>query len=142
MIDFVFLNGKSSNKSGIYKIWFGDHYYIGAALNFNERMKAHQDTLISAFYTGRRIGNNSTTKIVNHLLCNQHIKIAFVQILELCDTELSLVDAEHKWLYPCKNDSKCLNFSFKVHRNIGNVIFRPNGNFTVKSFCTKKIVRA
>ena len=133
MIDFVFLDETHCGKTGAYRIWFGSKYYIGATVDTQDRVRGHYRTLVMAFLYGDRLGKNSISKIVNHLLCNPGIKTAFVELLEECKTELQLVDAEHRWLHPCKDDENCLNYQFKVHRTIGNVIYRPNGNNTVKT---------
>ncbi len=133
MIDFVFLDETHCERTGIYRIWFGGKYYIGATVDTLDRVRFHYTHLVRAFLCGERLGKNSTSKIVNHLLCNPRIKTAFVELLQGCETELDLVDAEHIWLSPCKGDDNCLNYQFFVHRNIGNTIYRPNGDFTVKN---------
>lgn len=141
MIDFIFLDESHCDKMGIYRIWFGGKYYIGATTNTTDRVIHHFKHLHNSLTHGSGIGNNSTTKIINHLLCNQHIRTAFVELIEECKREFDLVQAEHKWLIPCKDDNNCLNYQFNVHRTIGNTIFRPDGSFTIKSFCTKNKVR-
>ncbi len=116
MIDFVFLDETHCERTGIYKIWFGNKYYIGSTIDTLDRMKYHYFSLVFAFTQGEKIGNNSTTKMVNHLLCNPHIKNAFVELIQCCNTEYDLVAAEKKWLTPCEHDANCLNYQFKVSR--------------------------
>lgn len=138
MIQFTFMNEQDYAAMGIYRIWFGQKYYIGATTNTKERMWYHSTHLYKAFNYGEKLGKNSTSKIVNHLLCNPYIKTAFVELLQECIREIDLVEAEYKWLSPCENDSNCLNYQFRVNRKIVDTIFRPAA---AKSFCTKNVVR-
>lgn len=119
------------DKVCIYRIWFGNKFYIGATLNSYERILSHLSTIAAAF-EGKRLGKNSITNIVNHLIANPIIETAFFELLEECENEIDLVDAEHEWLYPCKDNPNCLNQNFNVHRTINGIIVRPNGNFAIK----------
>jgi len=131
MITIVALDESQLDKTCIYRIWFGNKFYIGATVNSYNRMISHISSIKNGF-DGKRIGKNSITNIVNHLKSNPYIETAFFEVLEECSNELDLVDAEHDWLCNFEGDENCLNQTFKVHRSINNIIVRPNGDFTIK----------
>jgi hypothetical protein len=135
-IQIVALNEQDLDKTGIYRIWFGTKFYIGATMNTTNRIAQHEKSIINGF-NGHRIGRNSITNIVFYLSRNKFIETAFFELLEECSCELDLVDCEHDWLCNFKQDDNCLNQNFNVHRTIGNIIVRPNGDFTIKTnVCT------
>jgi hypothetical protein len=131
MINIVPLNESHLDKIGIYRIWFGSKFYIGATMDSYKRILYHLQA-ISAGFNGHRVGKNSITNIVNYLKDNPFIETGFFELLEECENEIDLVDAEHEWLYPHKDNPDCLNQLFNVHRTINGVIVRPNGNFAIK----------
>lgn len=131
MISIIPLDELHLDKCCVYRIWFGSKFYIGATLNSYNRIKGHTQSILGAF-NGRRLGKNSITNIYNHLVSNPHIHTGFFELLEECETELDLIDAEHDWLCNFKGDSNCLNQNFNVHRTINGIIVRPNGDFTIK----------
>ena len=131
MISIIPLNELHLDKICIYRIWFGNKYYIGATMDSSKRIMYHIKA-IEAGFKGQRIGMNSITRMVNHLKENPIIETAFFELLEECENEIDLVDGEHEWLYPCKGDPNCLNVNFNVHRTINGIIVRPNGSFAIK----------
>jgi hypothetical protein len=131
MISILPLNEHHLDKCCIYRIWLGNKFYIGATINSYNRILGHNKAIAGA-YEGKKIGKNSITNMYNHLVANPHIDTGFFEILEECDNELDLVDAEHDWLCNFEGNPDCLNQSFKIHRTINNIIVRPNGDFTIK----------
>lgn len=127
----ISLDENHLDQMGIYRIWFGWKFFVGATKNSFNRIIFHLQAIKRGF-EGERIGKNSITNIVNHLLSNPFIEIAFFELLEVCEKEIDLVDAEHDWLCNFKNDKNCLNHSFSVNRTINGIIVRPNGDFTIK----------
>lgn len=109
----------------VYKVWFGDSFYIGSTTNLKQRMKFLSRTIYNCF-AGKRVGNNSQTEIMKHLIANPEIKQGIVEILEFVDTEIDLVNAEWKWLNKHYNDFNCLNYTDKTSRKINGVIIRPH----------------
>ena len=132
MINIIPIDENYLDKCCIYRIWFGNKFYIGATLNSYERILGHTRAIYGAL-AGKRLGKNSVTNIVTHLKANQFIETAFFEVLEECNSELDLVDAEHDWLCNFKGHPDCLNQNFNVHRTINGIIVRPNGDFTIKS---------
>jgi hypothetical protein len=131
MINIIPLNELHLDKCCIYRIWFGSKFYIGATMDSYKRILYHLQA-IEAGFNGHRLGKNSITNIVNHLKENPIIQTGFFEVLEFCEDEISLVDGEHEWLYPCKDNPYCLNVNFNVHRTINGIIVRPNGSFAIK----------
>lgn len=131
MISIIPLNENHLDKICIYRIWFGNKFYIGATMDSYKRILGHITT-INAGLEGKRTGKNSITNIVNHLLDNPFIETGYFELLQECETEMELVDIEHEWLYPCKDNPNCLNQNFNVHRTINGIIVRPNGSFAIK----------
>jgi len=131
MVNIIALNEYHLDRTCIYRIWFGSKFYIGATMDSYKRIEYHIKA-IGAGFKGQRLGRNSITNMVNHLKDNPNIETCFFEALEYCEDELSLVDAEHEWLYPCKGNPDCLNVNFNVHRTINGIIVRPNGSFAIK----------
>jgi hypothetical protein len=131
MFNIVALNESHYDMMGIYRIWFGCKFYIGATTNTTNRIIAHE-AAIKRCLSGIGIGRNSQTNIANHLLANQSIETAFLELLEPCSKEIDLVDAEHDWLCNFKDNSDCLNVNFQVSRVIAGIIVRPNGEIRIK----------
>ena len=131
MVNIIALNERELDKICIYRIWFGNKFYIGATLDSYKRLIQHIASIDGCF-NGKRVGKNSITNIVNHLKDNPFIETAFFELLEECETEIDIVDAEHEWLYVEKGNPNCLNQNFNVHRTINGIIVRPNGSFAIK----------
>lgn len=131
MVNIIAINEYHLDKIGIYRIWFGSKFYIGSTIDSYKRMVGHTNAILGAF-NGIGIGKNSITNIFNHLVANSHINTGFFELLEECNTELDLVDAEHDWLCNFEGNANCLNHNFSVHRTISGIIVRPNGSFTIK----------
>jgi hypothetical protein len=130
-LEIIALNENDYDQMGVYRIWFGWKFYIGSTTNSYDRIKGHINS-IRAGLEGRRKGFNYVNNVVSHLNENQFIKTAFFEILEVCDKEIDLVDAEHDWLSCFKDCNECLNVNFNVHRTIDGFIVRPNGEIRRK----------
>jgi hypothetical protein len=80
-IEIIPLNEDDLDKIGIYRIWFGHKYYIGATMNTTCRIENHVKAINKGFH-GERIGKNSITNIVRYLAGHFYIKTAFFELLE------------------------------------------------------------
>lgn len=108
----------------VYKIWFGDKYYIGSAVDLYARIAMHFKSITGCF-AGNNVGANSQTKIMQYLVKTPSITEGVVEILSFVKTEYELVDEEKKWLDAAYYDANCLNYSNKTSRKINGVIVRP-----------------
>lgn len=110
-------------KMCVYKIWFGDKFYIGSSVDLNKRMQDHYRMILSCF-RGERNGRNSQTNMMNHLKANPHIQEGIVEILEFCKSEYELVFAERKHLQPVYKTPNCLNQASHTTRRINGVLIK------------------
>ena len=108
----------------VYKVWFGDAFYIGSTINLEARMKQLTCVVLGCF-SGKRLGNNSQTEIMMHLIEHPEINEGVAEVLEFADSEYDLVDAEKKWLDRHFFELNCLNCSDKTSRKINGVMVRP-----------------
>lgn len=108
----------------MYKIWFGNKYYIGSAVDINSRMALHFKSITNCF-EGINVGSNSQTRIMRHLMKNPSITEGIVEVLTFVKSEYDLVNEEKKWLNPAFYDPNCLNYSINTSRKINGVIVRP-----------------
>jgi hypothetical protein len=117
---------KLARKRGcVYRIWFGDAFYIGSSMDLETRLKMHVYKIYKCFL-GKGIGNNSQTQIMNYLANNPGITDGLVEILSFADSEQELVQAESLWMERLFDRSACLNYSNKTSRVINGTIIRPN----------------
>ena len=107
----------------VYRIWFGEKYYIGSTVDLIMRMKWHYQSINSCF-AGNRVGQNSQTNIMNHLIDNPEITEGLVEILCFGKTERELVTLEKEWLLPVYGHPDCLNERSHTTRRIDGVLVR------------------
>jgi hypothetical protein len=124
MIHITAIDETHLNEMGIYRIWFGYKYYIGATVNTFKRMICHNSTIKRCF-DGHRVGKNSQTNVVKFLSKNQWITIAFLELIETVDYEEELVDAEQRWFDISHTDPNCLNEKFTSYRKVNGIEIRP-----------------
>lgn len=124
MIYITAINEDDLNKMGVYRLWFGNKYYIGATKNTFNRMIGHI-TSINRCFDGYRVGKNSITNIVIFLSKNQWIQTGFIELLEPVHLEEQLVDAEQGWFNKCYSDCNCLNERFTSYRKVNGIEIRP-----------------
>ena len=118
----------------VYRVWFGDSFYIGSTVNLNVRINLLCRVVLGCF-EGKRIGRNSPTEIMNHLIRNPDINQAIVEVIEFVSSEYELVEAERSWIDKYFLDINCLNYSNKTSRKINGVMIRPAS----QSVCRKNI---
>jgi len=116
---------EANGRFCIYRIWFGDSFYLGSSTNLKNRID-HHISKIHGCFAGKRIGNNSHTAIMRHLAINPEIIYGFIKILEFIDTEYELVQAEKTWMNKLFYKDNCLNYSNNTSRKVDGVIVRPN----------------
>jgi hypothetical protein len=131
MIDIVVLDELHYKRMGIYRIWFGWKFYIGATADTAMRIKGHYKA-IKDQWDEPLTGRNSVVNIVRHLHAHPFIQTAFFELLEVCEREIDLVDAEYDWLCNFQGDPDCLNENFHVCRRFGCIMVFPNGTHKIK----------
>lgn len=97
---------------GVYKIWFGDKFYIGRTRYLWKRIRSHERDL-----NNRKKGRWWTITgpqdfyqfVIAHLKKNPQIQVAYMEVLERCDTDEALVAAEQKYFDMHEWDTNCLN---------------------------------
>lgn len=117
-IPFIFKN-KPLLKSCIYRIWFGDCYYIGSTKNIYNRVNGHQSELDKQL-TKKNISSGTYRKIVCHILNTIGISCAVVEIIRPCPEE-DLHKTERECHLKVLDDPQCLNV-FNHHRTTLKII--------------------
>lgn len=112
-----------SPKMCVYRIWFGEKYYIGSTIDLIARMKWHYRTINDCF-AGKRVGKNSQTNIMNHLMDNPEITEGLVEIICFCKNERELVTLEKAALLPIYKHPNCLNERSHTTRRIDGILVR------------------
>lgn len=110
-------------KMCVYRIWFGDKFYIGSTTNLDSRLSLHTKTILGCF-NGERVGRNSQTNIMFHLMAHPSITEGVAEILSFVKEEIELVGEEKRWLSKYFNDPMCLNHSPHTTRKINGVLVR------------------
>lgn len=104
---------------GIYKLWFGEKYYIGRSRCLYTRMYSHRSDLFKRvnglmkpddIYYDPEL--DAFKHIVAHLKTIPELEEIKVQILCYCSTDDELVAMEQKWLTKAKKEGNCLNYGF------------------------------
>lgn len=112
--EWVRKSGKTS-AGGVYKLWFGDKFYIGRSRCLVQRMSSHLNDL-NARLSGKRIPSDPTLdyyqKVIKHLKKNKDIVVVRIEIVRFCKTDDELVANEQKQFDKHINDEMCLNFGF------------------------------
>lgn len=104
--------GQDIKRSGVYKLWFGDKFYIGRSRHLNDRLRSHERDL-----NRRKNGRwwNITGPqdfyqfVIMHLKKNPQINVAYMEVLEYCKTDEELIAAEQKYFDMHEWDVNCLN---------------------------------
>lgn len=101
--------------SCIYRISFGNKYYIGKTKLLNMRLWSHIKN-INAAINEYPIFTTKTTKsyekTVRFLLENPKINVGYIEVLHQCENEYELWYMENKYLRDSRGDANCLNTSF------------------------------
>ena len=112
-------------KSGVYRIWFGDKFYIGSTCNSYFRMKSHSTAISKAMAKQFYMPDTSVKNIVVYLKANPCITEGIFEMIQICEGIQNLVDAEYIWLMTYKGRIDCLNMSFHSTRSHKGVKFYP-----------------
>lgn len=126
MIKVEFLNDADKDKMGVYRLWIGFRYYIGATKHLGNRADMHLHKIRSSADPNWKRGKNSPTLIREHLDNNPHIEVLYMDLLEVVDTEETLVTAEQDWFNISSLDPNCINFRMIAYRKVGDKKIRPN----------------
>ena len=107
----------------VYRVWFGEKFYIGSTVNIERRIKFLLYA-INGCFKGKRVGKNSQTNIMNHLIDNPSITEGIIDILEFTNSEHDLVFLEGKWIKEYFKNGICLNERIQTTRKIDGVLVR------------------
>lgn len=134
MVHITALNEFDLDKMCIYRIWFGNKYYIGSTANSFNRLCLHQRTFWRWFTFNERVGKNSVTNICNHVINSPYISTGYFELLLEIFKEEYLPVEEYKLLQQSFGDSNCLNYQFTTYRKVKGVEIR--GKDSVSPSCT------
>jgi uncharacterized pyridoxamine 5'-phosphate oxidase family protein len=67
----------------VYRLWFGDKFYIGQTKDVFNRIKQHRIKINAALSGGNKKG--SYVRIVDYLEAHPDIKTAYLEVVEVCD---------------------------------------------------------
>lgn len=138
---------KNPDVEGVYRIWFGDKFYIGRSRKIAYRKRCHEQDLIRRFQADNPIKGQFDyyQLIIAHLLKNPQISEAKMEILEVCEGDDALVAAEQKWFNKYEWDTNCLNLGLVAapyQRERGTGLLKPKrSNIEVKKPKTKKEIK-
>lgn len=112
-IKIVLANWRHHGKAGVYKINFGDMFYIGKAINVSRRLKTHQNE-INMVLAGRNGSSNHRVHnaIARYLHAHPEITVATAVLLEeyvAGPNKQSLEDREVRWIESFTPSPLCLN---------------------------------
>lgn len=108
-IDIKLKNELDANKMGIYKIWFGDKYYVGSSKNISRRLVSHINTL-NRLILNVNVGSASNYNILNHLFLNLDITCGYMELIHEVLNEEDLSKTELMYIQDCNNDEFSLNY--------------------------------
>ena len=114
-IDVQIRNLLDKNKMCIYRIWFGNKYYIGSTKNMARRRWNHVVNLNKLIYN-LQTGEASNYNILKHLFMNLDITCGEMELLKEVETEAELSPMEEMYLKEAVDDENCLNYSQKAIR--------------------------
>lgn len=95
---------------GVYKIWFGNKYYIGSTKSLYRRKSSHINNL-NKLINNLQVGESSNHKILKHLFMNLDITTGEMELLQEVNTEEELSPVEKMYLDEAMKDENCLNHS-------------------------------
>ena len=127
------------NVACVYKIRFKDRYYIGRARNLQKRMGQHEADIIrqERFWSTHPDESSYYKKLLDFIVEN-NVTVGFYSVLQVCQTELDLVQGEQKWFDQCRDDPKCLNVGFVakawVDRKKGEKPIEPTENDEIENW--------
>lgn len=98
--------------SCIYKIWFGRKYYIGSTKRFLKRMQEH-DYALNAELSKGNVKTGMYQHVIKHLLKNEGIEVAYVEILAVVENNKDLLLTEELFLFQSHASKSNLNV-FKI----------------------------
>lgn len=110
---------KVPKTGGIYRIWFGQKYYIGRTRSLKTRIKSHRSDLnarLAGTYKDPLYDPalDMYQKVMKHLKTIKDTNLFMVEVLIYCDEDEHLVLNEQKWFDKVKNDPNCLNLGFEA----------------------------
>lgn len=114
-INIEFINLLDAGKMGIYKIWFGEKYYIGSSKNITRRKSSHINTL-NNLINNLHTGSASNYNILKHLFINLDITCGLMELLQEVENEEDLSKTEAMYILDCENDENSLNYSSRATR--------------------------
>lgn len=106
----IIVSSEDSRKRGIYKIDFGERFYIGCANWVLPRMKQHARS-INKILSGSPMtpANDYYCHIISHLRKYPEITTGIVCVLEEVPRDGRIFDVEKKWKRFLNGAGMCLN---------------------------------
>ena len=116
-ISNIILHGipPTGKTCGIYKICFGDYFYIGQSFNILNRIETHV-RVINKHYNERSFKVKPTQKVMDCIDRDKNLKEVNVHLLEACGI-FKLATAEYRWLRKHILDDKCLNSVYDMRHS-------------------------
>lgn len=103
---------------GIYRIEFGNKFYIGQAKRMATRMYQHERGIAGCMlrYAMPKPYEAHYCRLVQYLLENPSVTFGRVEVIQRCVTAWDLFYAERAWLQDVKENPDCLNGTFEPTR--------------------------
>lgn len=134
-IDFEWMPSRKRPKSGgIYRLWFGEKYYIGRSRTLKYRIKSHRSDInarLAGTYKDPLYDPNIDMyqHVIKHIKKLKGVTLFKAEVLIYCDTDDELVANEQKWFDKVKSDKNCLNYGFEAKPykkpRPDNFVYRP-----------------
>ena len=100
-------------RSGVYRIWFGDRFYIGSSSNIYNRMRLHESDLSRYLGKGRLAPESGSWQANLIGEDTDRVIVGRVEILDICSEEDHFM-LEDQYLKAAEGDPRCLNSRFYV----------------------------
>jgi hypothetical protein len=150
-INIEIVNELDNNKMGIYKIWFGEKYYIGSSKNITRRKSSHINTL-NKLINNMHTGAASNYNILKHLFINLDITCGYMELLQEVENEEDLSKIEAMYILDFDNDENSLNYSSRATRPtkskkvnpiaiaVADTLLNSIGECVFRLYCNEKYV--
>ncbi len=112
LFNIVFLNKEHRSKAGVYRIFFGDHYYIGSSTLLYGRMLTHRKELKKRISGHKNMNAEDMYFKILAFISAKKLKVATCILTHECSNQYELHEIEQAELNKSKKDPLCLNVGF------------------------------
>lgn len=99
----------SKEICGVYRLWYGKHFYIGSSIDVAKRASQHM-CKINLFLRRKNFTKGGSYGTILRILWKDlGIECARMEVLQRCTPEELLI-SEQKWLNEYSSNRKCINF--------------------------------